>query len=141
MTLVELLIAMVVMAIGISALVAGFSSGVFAVKRGAQTSIAGTLADKQMEVYRQQTFASLTPGVQSASTSSGSDGATYWTQATISWTCVVGPANTTTSSTAPTCTGGAASRPVKLVSIDVKDGSSSGKLLFNEASTFDASTG
>ncbi len=62
MTLIELLIAMVVMSIGITALVAGFSSGILAVNTARATSTAGTLADKQMELYRQAGFTSLPPG-------------------------------------------------------------------------------
>jgi prepilin-type N-terminal cleavage/methylation domain-containing protein len=52
MTLVELLIAMVVMTIGITAIVAGFSSGIFTVVRAAKDSSAGALADQQMEAIR-----------------------------------------------------------------------------------------
>ena len=50
--LVELLIAMTVMAIGISAIVAGMSSGFIAVNRARDASTAAALADKQMEAYR-----------------------------------------------------------------------------------------
>ncbi len=59
MTLIELLIAMTVLSIGIAALVAGFSSGVVSINRARVTSTAGTLADQQMELYRQASFASL----------------------------------------------------------------------------------
>jgi type II secretory pathway pseudopilin PulG len=52
MGLVELLIAMTVMVIGISAIVAGLSSGIFAVKRAGDASTAAAVADKQMEAYR-----------------------------------------------------------------------------------------
>ena len=50
--LVELLIAMTVMAIGISAIVAGMSSGFVAVNRARDASTAAAVADKQMEAYR-----------------------------------------------------------------------------------------
>jgi prepilin-type N-terminal cleavage/methylation domain-containing protein len=50
--LIELLIAMTIMAIGISAIVAGFSSGVVALNRASRTGTAGTLADQQMEAFR-----------------------------------------------------------------------------------------
>ncbi len=50
--LVELLIAMTVMVVGITALVAGMSSGMVAVKRAGDESTAAALADKQMEAYR-----------------------------------------------------------------------------------------
>jgi type II secretory pathway pseudopilin PulG len=140
MTLIELLVAMLVMAFGVMALVAAFTSGILALERGAKTSTAGALADKQMETYRQGTFASIPIGAQTPVTTSGSNGGSYWLQATISWTCPYGtlvagpPPACSTASRAPT-------RPVKLVSIDVRDTSSTGKLLVNETSTFDSSTG
>jgi prepilin-type N-terminal cleavage/methylation domain-containing protein len=73
MTLVELLIAMVVIAIGVTALVAGLSSGILAVKRSATTSTAGAFADQQMEAYRQLNFAA----VATDTTTTGSADATY----------------------------------------------------------------
>ena len=146
MTLIELLIAMVVLAIGVTALIAGLGGGILAVERSANTTIAGTLADQQMETYRQASFASLAPGVQSATTSKGSDGKTYWLRATISWTCPRPPRRGRhhQGSTPPTCTSTPPAptvRPVKMVSIDVRDTASTGKLLYTETSTFDASTG
>jgi type II secretory pathway pseudopilin PulG len=50
--LVELLIAMTVLVVGITALVAAMSSGFVAVKRAADESTAAAIADKQMEAYR-----------------------------------------------------------------------------------------
>jgi prepilin-type N-terminal cleavage/methylation domain-containing protein len=142
MTLIEVLVAMVVLAFGVMALVAAFVSGLVAIQRGTKVTTAGTLADKQMEIYRQMAFPSIPVGVQSPVTSSGPSGGTYWLQATISWTCIVGTPNTTTSSTPPTCDSTPTpSRPVKMVSIDVRDTSSTGKRLANETSTFDSSTG
>lgn len=140
-TLVELLIAMVITAIGIAALVAGFSSGVLSIRRAHLAATSAALADKQMESYRKATFASLTPGALSGATQTGSDGRSYWVGTAISWTCVVGPANTTTAAAAPTCTGSPASRPVKLVTVEVHNGSTSAAtLLFRESTTFDSST-
>jgi prepilin-type N-terminal cleavage/methylation domain-containing protein len=138
MTLIEVLVAMVVMAFGVMALVAAFVSGLVAIQRGTKVTTAGTLADKQMEIYRQMAFPSIPVGVQSAVTSSGPSGGTYWLQATISWSCPIG---TLVSGPPPTCSGGTAVRPVKLVSIDVRDTNSTGKRLTNETSTFDSSTG
>jgi len=57
--LIELLIAMTIMAIGISAIVAGFSSGILALNRANRTSTAGTLADRQMEAYRALPYGSI----------------------------------------------------------------------------------
>jgi type II secretory pathway pseudopilin PulG len=59
MTLVELLIAMVVIAIGVSGLVAGLGGGILAVQRSAKASTAGALADQQMEAYRQLSYVSV----------------------------------------------------------------------------------
>src|SRR3954447_19939 len=50
--LVELLIAMTVMVIAITAIAAAFSSGLVALSRASRTSTAATLADKQMEAFR-----------------------------------------------------------------------------------------
>jgi prepilin-type N-terminal cleavage/methylation domain-containing protein len=134
-TLIELLIAMVVMAIGIAALDAGFSSGVLSINRAREASTAGTLADKQMELYRQAPFASLPIGLQSATTPTGPEGHTYWMQVDGAWTCAVGTYS------AGSCSGTPASRPLKLLTITVRNGSPTAKLLFTQTATFDASTG
>jgi type II secretory pathway pseudopilin PulG len=142
MSLVELLIAMVVTSIGVAALVAGFSSGFVSINRAHETSTAGALADQKMELYRQAAFTSpsLEPRALSGAPEPGSDGRMYWVGTSVSWTCVVGPENTTTNAAPPTCTGAPPSRPVKVVSIEVRDSSLSGKLLFTESATFDSST-
>ncbi len=59
MTLVELLVAMVVMTIGISAIVAAFTSGLITIQRGAKASTAGALADQQMEALRRHSFGDI----------------------------------------------------------------------------------
>jgi prepilin-type N-terminal cleavage/methylation domain-containing protein len=137
MTLIELLIAMTILSIGIAALVAGFSSGVVAINHSRLTSTAGSLADQQMELYRQASFASLPTATQPATTPTGPDGHTYWMQVTGTWTCAVG-----TYSPGPpaSCSGTPTSRPVKSVTINVRDGSASARLLFSETTTFDSST-
>lgn len=145
MTLIELLIAMLVMTIGIFAIVAGLASGILTIERGAKSTYAGAIADKQLEAERQAGYASLTVGPQTSSTTVASDGGTDWIGTTISWTCPTGslsPNTPTTPSPVPTCTSGTpASRPVKLVEIEVRNTTSAGKLLFNESSTFDQSMG
>jgi Tfp pilus assembly protein PilV len=50
--LVELLIAMTVLAVALLALVAAFSSGALTLQRAGQTSTASALANQQMELYR-----------------------------------------------------------------------------------------
>jgi len=135
MTLIELLIAVVVMAIGISAIVAGFSSGILAVNRARVASTAAALADKQMETFRQRSFSSVQS--QPGAPVTGSDGKAYWLQSDVVPSCAVGAF----SATPPNCPGPPASRPVKLATITVRDGSATAKVLFTETSTFDSSTG
>jgi prepilin-type N-terminal cleavage/methylation domain-containing protein len=137
MTLIELLIAMVVTSIGIAALVAGFSSGIVSINHSRLTSTAGSLADRQMELYRQASFTSLPTTTQPATTPTGPDGHTYWMQVDGSWTCAVG---TYSAGPPPSCSGTPASRPVKTVTINVRDGSATARLLFSETTTFDSST-
>ena len=82
MTLIELLIAMAVMSIGIAALVAGFSSGIVSITRANVTSTAGTLADKQMESFRQGPFATVQS--KPAAPIDGPDGHRYSIQSDVS---------------------------------------------------------
>ena len=132
--LVELLIAMAVMSIGITAIVAGYSSGILAVDRAKAGTTAGALADRQMEAYRQGSFAAVpTTGSRLRRRPDG-----YWMQVDGTWSCAIG---TFVAGSPPTCTSTPLSRPVKLVTITVRDGSAAGKLLFTETSTFDSSTG
>ena len=136
--LVELLIAMTVMVIGIFAVVAGFSSGLGAINRASKTTIAGTLADQQMETFRRGSHAAIV--TIAGTTKVGADGRTYWIESVASSKC---PDETTPTGTPPTCTlsGGVTSGPVKAVTITVRDGSSTAKVLITESSTFDPATG
>ena len=137
MTLIEVLIAMVITSIGIAALVAGFSSGIVSINHSRLTSTAGSLADQQMELYRQASFTSLPTTTQLPTTPTGADGHTYWMRVDGSWTCAIG---TFSAGPPPSCSGTPASRPVKRVTINVRDGSASARLLFSETTTFDSST-
>ncbi len=89
--LVELLIAMVVMSIGITAIVAGYSSGILAVDRAKVGTTAGALADRQMEAYRQGSFAAVPttrPRLRQRNDDDGRYG--YWMQVDGSWSCAIG---------------------------------------------------
>ena len=139
LTLVELLIAMVVMTIGITAIVAGFSSGILTVTRAAKASTAGAVADRQMETFRGLSYGSITVG-STSTTTSASNGGTYRIDTDVTATCVDTSAPTGTPPACP-AVAGVANRPLKLVSIVVRDGANPSKVLFREASTFDASNG
>ena len=140
-TLVELLIAMVVMAIGISAIVAGYSSGILAVDRAK--------ADVDRRRARRPADGALPPGLVRGSAPTGlrqrhdddsttddvldADRRSLDLRVRRRRRCPIGwrrrPARP-------------ASRPVKLVTITVRDGPPpEGRVLFSESSTFDSSTG
>src|SRR5437764_242733 len=57
--LIELLMAMVMLNVGILAVVAAFSSGMFALKRASRLSTASALADSQMELFRATTYSAI----------------------------------------------------------------------------------
>jgi type II secretory pathway pseudopilin PulG len=118
--LVELLIAMSVLAIAVLSLIGGYSSGYLALNRSGRTDNAAALADKQMQVYRSGTWAQIAS--YSNANAVGPDGRKYNLQATV------------TTQNAPGTT-----RPVKYVSITVSD--SSGHVWASEQSAFDQLNG
>jgi prepilin-type N-terminal cleavage/methylation domain-containing protein len=202
MTLIELLIALVVMAIGITALVAAFSSGIVVINRGSKTTSAAALADQKMESYRGASYSAIVASAGAAVV--GSNGRTYWRDSAVTWICPLGAApgttalagNTTSGSTSITglsstaalspriglsaasaisagttiasidsptaititpaatatasnlpltfytsCSEAVVGRPLKKVTITVRDGSAAAAILASESSTFDQSTG
>ena len=169
MTLVELLIAMTVMSVGIAAIVSGFGSGISTVVRAANASTAGALADRQMEFFRGLDYASIFTASSPMDATYTSDAAYAASAALrITGTCSQNYCQTTRTTSAPggsyridtyaswkcadnsspsgsplacAALSGVANRPLKLVTIVVRDGGNVGKMLFREASTFDASTG
>lgn len=131
-TLVELLIAMTLMAIGIAAIVAGFSSGVLAIGRASQASTAAAIADQQMETFRQEPYTSIAlsatcPNPPAATQLTGSDGRVYLMTTTV---CAA----------TPSTSGGTNGEAVKQVTITVVD-KQTNKTLVTETSTFDSLTG
>ena len=133
-TLVELLIAMIVLTIGILALVAAYTSGYVALNRATRVSSAEVLTDSQMERFRALSYTSIqlnrTCGASCAEDStytsdavysstaeiSGCSSTTYRMDTYIKYSCVSG-----TLVTSPSLTCGANQpSPVKLVTIVVK---------------------
>src|SRR3954454_2284593 len=133
--LVELLIAMTVMVIAITAIAAAFTSGLVALSRASRTSTAATLADTQMEGYRKvrYTDAALAPTCSSgtpaatdcfvSSTTTGPDGRSYRIDAAVRFDCALGTLGGTvgTFPYSATCTPSGAARPTKRVTIVVYD--------------------
>ena len=163
--LIELLMAMVMLNVGILAIVAAFSSGMFALKRASQASTASALADSQMELYRAITYSAIaldgtTLGTTddtykcdsalgaSCPNSTGSEVTTGCAGSPLPNYClpsrtVAGPDHKSyrvdTYITTTTPTNG---RAEKLVTVVVRDGNAlSARPLARQASTFDQSTG
>jgi hypothetical protein len=90
-----------------------------------------------MESYRKSSYASL-PTTSTGTPLSGPDGRTYWLQVNGAPSCAIG---TYSAGPPESCSGTPASRPMKVVTITVRDGTAAGKLLFTENATFDSSTG
>ena len=73
--LVELMIALVILNIGVLAVVAAFTSGSVTLRRAAETQVAASLADEQMELYRAVRYVDLY--VDTASVTTASANSTY----------------------------------------------------------------
>jgi type II secretory pathway pseudopilin PulG len=146
--LVELVIAMTVTTVGILAVVAGFSSGFRSIDRASKASTAGTVADVQMESFRRLQYSALPDGLPlpggdtTSATTTGPDGRIYWVSSTVTLGCITGTIDLVAVPPAcPDVATGVKSRPLKTVTVTVRDGSSTGAVLIQQSSTIDQSTG
>jgi type II secretory pathway pseudopilin PulG len=146
--LVELVIALTVTTVGIFAVVAGFSSGFSSINRASKTSTAGAVADAQMESFRRLQYSALPDGLPlpggdtTSSTTTGPDGRTYWVGSTVTLGCISGTIDLV--AVPPACPDVATnvkSRPLKTVTVTVREGSSTGAVLIAQSTTIDQSTG
>jgi Tfp pilus assembly protein PilV len=157
--LIELLMAMVMLNVGILALVAAFQSGAIALRRSSHISTAMTLADSQMELYRALTYSQIVlDATQLASVDT-----TYKCDTTLGAACP----NSTSADVTGTCSSQAnacnpsrvvtgygdnyryrvdtyilsitpsTGRPLKQVTVVVRDGNNLAKTFARETSTFD----
>jgi Tfp pilus assembly protein PilV len=130
--LIELLIALLVLNVGIFATLGAFASAATTLRRASHISTAAALADKQMEAYRNASYASIPPACNPTPTSStttttptGADGRQY----TV----------TTTASCASQGTGGSAF--VKQITLQVSDPpADNSRILVTSSSTFSRCT-
>ena len=168
--LVELLIAMTILNIGLFAILAAFNSGMVSLHRANRVATASTLADSQMELYRAIRFSAISLNASETSaadatytgdsawssawtvtgcsttaneckparSATGADGRSYRVDSYIKWDCPVGALGGSVA--APTCSP-STSRPVKLITVVVRDGDHVSKTLVRQSSTFDQSTG
>jgi Tfp pilus assembly protein PilV len=102
MTLVELLIAMIVLTIGILALVAAYTSGYMALNRATRVSSARLVADQQMERFRAIQYSAIQLGTPTGTCGSSCNvDSTYTSDTAYSSTAQV--TTTTCASTVSTC--------------------------------------
>ena len=140
--LVELVIAMTVMSVGIFAVVAGFSAGFGSINRASKASTAGTVADVAMESFRRLPYSSITAPSTTDTTPTGPDGRTYYVRAEVTLGCITGTIDLVAVPPAcPDVATGVKSRPLKTVTVTVREGSSTGAVLIRQSSTIDQSTG
>jgi uncharacterized protein (TIGR02598 family) len=158
--LVELVIAMAMLAIALLALVAALSSGVVTLQRSGAAATAGTLADKQMEKYRAIKYTAIqldSSSVSTANANSAYAGDSAWSASQVTSTCTLtawaDPCNAMQTVTGPdnhqyrvdtyivfqTPTGG---RQLKLITVVVRDPNHlPGPALARVQSRFDQATG
>src|ERR1051325_8352935 len=130
--LIEVLIASTILAVGLLAVLASFSTGYLELNRANAQAAATMLADRTMESYRGKQFAALPAAGTTTVTYNGSssppspDGNSYTVQ-------------TTTVDSTATNTSGATARAIKVITVTVTD-NTSGRRLMTERSTFDSLT-
>jgi type II secretory pathway pseudopilin PulG len=163
--LIELIIALTILNIGILATVAALNSGALALQRASKLSTATAIADAQMELYRAILYDAIALDV--AELAVDDDDPTYTGDAAYrvdspdnlpmeTATCAVPLPNECNPVRAVTGPDGksyrvdtyiveqapvASSRPVKIVTVVVRDGTNLSKSLVRAESTFDQSTG
>ena len=156
--LVELLIAMTVLSIGILGLIAAFNAGALALRRASNVSTATAVADTQMERYRTIRYAAI--GFDSAELAAASADPVYADDAPAEGQVTVTCASPLPEYCDPSHTVAGADgktyrvdkyimeraetdkgRPVKVVTVVVRDAADVGKALIRQQSTFDRSFG
>jgi uncharacterized protein (TIGR02598 family) len=88
--LVELTIAMAMMAVALLALVAAISSGIVTLQRSGSSATAATIADKQMERYRALTYNAIQLDSASVTTANGNgvySGDSAWNATQVTASC------------------------------------------------------
>lgn len=125
--IVELLIALLVLNVGIFATLGAFSSAALTLRRASHISTAAAIVDKQMEAYRNSSYASIPPACNPTPTSSTST-------STVVGADLRSYTLTTTASCGSQGTGG--SSQVKQVTLQVTDPGDQNRILVTSTSTF-----
>jgi type II secretory pathway pseudopilin PulG len=162
MGLVELMIAMTILAVALLALVAAFSSGALTLGRAGQTSTAAALANQQMELYRGIKYAAIQLDSASVTTANSDSvytngGAAPWTATQVTGSCPGVPPECNPSRTVPAASSPdkrtyrvdtyiayettAPGRELKRVTVLVRDGDDLTHVLVRISSKFDQISG
>ena len=122
--LIELLISLLVLNLGIFATMGAFTSGAVAIRNASRVSTASALADKNIEAFRDMSYsnASFAVGTTTAN-QTGADGLTY------SVTTAITSGSQLTTGTYQ------GSTAVKVVTLTIRDGGPTGRVLYGPAST------
>ena len=122
--LVELLISLLVLNLGIFATIGAFTSGAVAIRHASRVSTAAALADKKIEAFRDMSYSnpSFAVGTTTAN-QTGADGLTYSVTTAI------------TSGSQLTTGAYQGSTAVKVVTLTIRDGGPTGRVLYGPAST------
>jgi Tfp pilus assembly protein PilV len=154
--LVELLIAMVILNVGLLAILASFQAGIVTLSRASRVTTAAVLSDQQMELYRAITYANIrlasasipgtapytTDAAYSASQVTGTcSGPPYADECNASRIATGADNKSYRVDTYIVQTTPSGGRPVKQVTIVVRDGGNLSRVYVRQASTFDQSTG
>jgi len=122
--LIELLISLLVLNLGIFATMGAFTSGAVAIRNASRVSTASALADKNIEAFRDMSYsnASFAVGTTTAN-QTGADGLTY------SVTTAITSGSQLTTGTYQ------GSTAVKVVTLTIRDGGPTGRVVYGPAST------
>jgi Tfp pilus assembly protein PilV len=155
--LIELLIAMVVLNIGLLAIVAAFNAGIITLNRASRVTTAGVLADQQMELYRAITYDSIRLAAATIPATAPYTSDSAYSASQITTPTCSGPPYPDECNASRTVTGAdnksyrldtyivqttpSGGRPVKQVTIVVRDEDNLSRVYVRQASVFDQSTG
>jgi type II secretory pathway pseudopilin PulG len=158
--LIELLIAMLILNIGLLAIIAAFNSGIITLSRAGRVTTAAVLAEQQLELYRAITYSSIrlapatipgsppytTDPAYSASqiTTPACSGPPYPNECNASRTAIGADGKSYRVDiyiVQVTPTGPTTGRPVKQVTVVVRDSGNLSRVYAREASIFDQATG
>ena len=154
--LIELLIAMVILNVGLLAIIASFQAGIISLSRASRVTTAAVVADQQMELYRAITYDSIRLASATIPSTAPYTTDSAYNVSQITGTCS-GPPFPDECNASRTVTGAdnkgyrldtyiiqtapAGGRPVKQVTIVVRDELNLSKVYVRQASSFDQSTG